>query len=150
MKTRCAAAGSIRKRMTFTGTIQAIRDMSDMYPQTHRKLIEDKANGSAAIDALRREISGLIPVNPHGGKEARASAVSAAVESGNVFLPRFAPWLGDFIEECAAFPNAAHDDQVDAMTQALMSLHKMSNPIGLIGQGGIGAYKRELPYTVIT
>jgi phage terminase large subunit-like protein len=26
----------------------------------------------------------------------------------------------DFIEECAAFPNGAHDDQVDAMTQALL------------------------------
>ena len=26
----------------------------------------------------------------------------------------------DFIEECAGFPNAAHDDQVDAMTQLLL------------------------------
>ena len=31
-----------------------------------------------------------------------------------------APWVNDFIEECAAFPNGAHDDQVDAMTQALI------------------------------
>jgi phage terminase large subunit-like protein len=31
-----------------------------------------------------------------------------------------APWVNDFIEECAAFPNGAHDDQVDAMTQALL------------------------------
>jgi predicted phage terminase large subunit-like protein len=30
------------------------------------------------------------------------------------------PWVNDFIEECASFPNAAHDDQVDAMTQALL------------------------------
>ena len=28
--------------------------------------------------------------------------------------------MNDFIEECAAFPNGAHDDQVDAMTQALL------------------------------
>jgi phage terminase large subunit-like protein len=28
--------------------------------------------------------------------------------------------VSDFIEECAAFPNGAHDDQVDAMTQALL------------------------------
>jgi phage terminase large subunit-like protein len=28
--------------------------------------------------------------------------------------------VDDFIEECAAFPNGAHDDQVDAMTQALL------------------------------
>jgi phage terminase large subunit-like protein len=34
--------------------------------------------------------------------------------------PLYAPWVNDFIEECAAFPNGAHDDQVDAMTQALL------------------------------
>ena len=28
--------------------------------------------------------------------------------------------MNDFIEECAAFPNGAHDDQVDASTQALL------------------------------
>ena len=28
--------------------------------------------------------------------------------------------MDDFIKECAAFPNGAHDDQVDAMTQALL------------------------------
>ncbi len=44
------------------------------------------------------------------------------VEAGNVYLPHpdFAPWVNDFIEECIAFPNGAHDDQVDAMTQALL------------------------------
>ena len=31
--------------------------------------------------------------------------------------------MNDFIEECAAFPNGAHDDQVDAMTQALLRWH---------------------------
>jgi len=41
-----------------------------------------------------------------------------------VYLPEItlAPWVGGFIEECAAFPNGAHDDQVDAMTQALVRL----------------------------
>jgi len=35
---------------------------------------------------------------------------------------RALPWVNDFIEECSAFPNAAHDDQVDTMTQALHKL----------------------------
>jgi predicted phage terminase large subunit-like protein len=61
-------------------------------------------------------------VNPSGGKIARAAAVSPLIEAGNVYLPHpaYAPWVNDFIEECAAFPNGAHDDQVDAMTQALI------------------------------
>jgi phage terminase large subunit-like protein len=28
-------------------------------------------------------------------------------------------WAQDLIEECAAFPNGSHDDQVDSMTMAL-------------------------------
>ena len=49
-------------------------------------------------------------------------AVSPVIEAGNVYLPHplIAPWVNDFVEECAAFPNGAHDDQVDAMTQALL------------------------------
>jgi phage terminase large subunit-like protein len=31
-------------------------------------------------------------------------------------------WVKELIEECAAFPNGATDDQVDAMTQALVRM----------------------------
>ena len=63
-----------------------------------------------------------LPVTPEGGKVAMAAAVSPAIESGNVYLPhpQIAPWVEDFIEECASFPNGAHDDQVDAASQALL------------------------------
>lgn len=30
------------------------------------------------------------------------------------------PWVPDFVQECAVFPRAAHDDQVDSMTQAVI------------------------------
>ena len=64
----------------------------------------------------------ILKTQPSGGKVARAAAVSPLIEAGNVYLPHphYAPWVNDFIEECAAFPNGAHDDQVDAMTQALL------------------------------
>jgi phage terminase large subunit-like protein len=35
----------------------------------------------------------------------------------------------DLIEECAAFPNGKHDDQVDAMTQALLRRHMIPQEI---------------------
>ena len=71
---------------------------------------------------LAHEIPGLLPVNPEGGKVARAQRSVRLIEAGNVYLPHpeFAPWVNDFIEECVQFPNGAHDDQVDAMTQALL------------------------------
>ena len=49
----------------------------------------------------------------------RAAAVSPELEAGNWYLPHpgIACWVSGFIEECAAFPNGAHDDQVDAWSQ---------------------------------
>jgi predicted phage terminase large subunit-like protein len=112
----------IRGRMDCPATIQAIKRLTQKWPQAHAKLIEDKANGPAVIATLKHEIAGLIPINPEGGKEARAHAASTQIEAGNVYLldPSIAPWINDFIEECAAFPNGAYDDQVDAMSQALV------------------------------
>ncbi len=109
----------VRAKMDFPSTVQAIRNLSKKWPRAKAKLIEDKANGPAVIATLKREIPGLIPVNPEGGKVVRAQAVTPDIEAGNVYLPEDAPWINDFVEECAAFPNGKHDDQVDGMTQAL-------------------------------
>lgn len=112
----------VRERMDCPATVRAVRELTEKWPGTIAKLIEDKANGSAVIQMLTHEIPGLLPVNPQGGKIARAAAVSPLVEAGNVYLPHpdYAPWVRDFLEECVQFPNGAHDDQVDAMTQALL------------------------------
>lgn len=110
----------VRARMTFTETVQAVRGLSEKWKQTTRKLVEDAANGAAVMDVLKREIHGLVPVQPRGGKVVRAHAVTAVVEAGNVYIPdaSIAPWIHDFVEELSSFPSGAHDDQVDAMTQA--------------------------------
>jgi predicted phage terminase large subunit-like protein len=112
----------VRGRLDCPGTVKAVREMTQKWPGTVAILIEDKANGSAVIQMLSHEVPGILPVNPSGGKIARAQAISALVEAGNVYLPHpeYAPWVNDFIEECAQFPNGAHDDQVDAMTQILL------------------------------
>lgn len=110
----------VRARMTFTQTVQAIKDMTAKWPEARAVLVEDKANGPAVMDTLKDQISGLIPVEPQGGKESRAHAVTATVEAGNVYLPAHASWVHDYIEEHAAFPFGVNDDRVDATTQALL------------------------------
>ncbi|MFL1997362.1 phage terminase large subunit [Lysinibacillus irui] len=120
------------RRMGFAETMKAIRAMSDKWPNARSKYIEDKANGSAIIEMLKDEISGIVPVDPNGGKEARANAVSPLFEAGNVYLPHpnMCPWVEDLVEELVSFPNAAHDDLVDMTTQALNQLYtNNSNPI---------------------
>jgi predicted phage terminase large subunit-like protein len=114
----------IRDRMDFVTTCQQFRAFSARWPQAVLKIVEDKANGTAVMNALRRIVPGLVPEEPHESKEARAAAVSPFVEARNVWLPspELAPWVGAFIEEHAAFPNGAHDDQVDGTSQALNRL----------------------------
>lgn len=108
----------VKKHLDFTSTLREIRRLKNMYPKVQQVLIEDKANGSAAIQVLRREMIGVIGVNPKGGKVSRVNAVTAAIEAGNCYLPR-KPWVHEFVEECAAFPSGAHDDEVDCCSQAL-------------------------------
>ncbi|MBP2704411.1 phage terminase large subunit [Microbispora sp. RL4-1S] len=114
----------IRARMAFVETRKAFKALAAKWPQAVLKLVEDKANGTAVINSLARSVQGMVPVEPDGGKAARASAVVPFIEAGQVFLPdpKLCPWVGDFIDEAAAFPNGAHDDQVDAMSQALNRL----------------------------
>lgn len=109
----------VRDRMDINATMNAIINMTNKWPKATLKLIEDKANGPAVIQMLKRKVGGLVPVNPDGGKMSRASAIAPEVEAGNVYLPSSAAWVQDFVEECAAFPKGANDDQVDAMTQAI-------------------------------
>lgn len=109
----------VRDRMDFPATIAAIRALSAKWPQASAKLIEDKANGPAVISSLQREIPGLIPIEPEGGKLVRAIAIAPYVEAGNVFLPEDASWVGDYVAEFSTFPNGANDDQCDSTSQSL-------------------------------
>lgn len=114
----------VRFRGDFPSAVSAVRDLSRRWPDAKEKIVENKANGPAIVATLKHEIPGLIEVQPEGGKEARANAVAWQIESGNVYLPdpnRY-PWVAGLIDECAVFPNGAHDDQVDALSQALLRL----------------------------
>lgn len=119
-----------RARMDITATMNAIRSMSAKHRKARAKLIEDKANGPAVISMLKKEIPGMIPVNPEGGKVVRAQAVQPDQEAGNLYLPdpSIAGWIHDFVEECANFPNGKHDDMVDAFTQAVTYLNRHASP----------------------
>ena len=113
---------ALKKHLDMPSTVREIARLRAMYPLCKTTLIEDKANGSAIIQVLRSSLGGIIPVLPKGGKVARVNAVSGTIESGNVYLPVNKPFTGDFIDECASFPYGKHDDQVDAMSQALTRL----------------------------
>lgn len=111
-----------RARLSFTDTIPCVLDFRARYPEASAVLIEDKANGPAVISTIKNHVPGVLPVQPDGSKVSRAFAVTPFWQAGNVYLPANAPWRSDFDLELVSFPNAANDDQIDAMTQALRYL----------------------------
>jgi predicted phage terminase large subunit-like protein len=128
----------INKRMTFTESCKAIVAWWKQHPRTETKLIEDKANGPAIRNFLGQWVPGLTAVTPRGtkvarvttaagsqaDKDARTMSTEALLLAGNMFLPHplLAPWVWEFIQSCADFPNGANDDDIDAMSQAVAFL----------------------------
>lgn len=157
-----------RGRLDFTQTLEAIRTqtrwVTDHYPtgRSHAILIERAANAHAVTTTLKHDIPGVILVAPEGDKINRAHAVTPQIEAGNVYLPG-APnsdhtgydpahtprWVQDLIEETAAFPTARHDDQVDALTQALRRAQATSGRLHLSRpRGHITIPSTAYPHTV--
>lgn len=85
--------------------------------------VEERAKVQALI---RRGVTGLVPQAVKGSKSVRARAVAPMIEAGNVHLPANAGFTTQLLDECAAFGggSGAHDDQVDAMSQALSRLSR--------------------------
>ncbi|VED60408.1 Transposase and inactivated derivatives [Staphylococcus simulans] len=109
----------VRGQMDFTSSKRALINLKKKYPRCRTILVEDKANGTAIINALQKDISGIIPITPRESKEARAYAVTPYFEAGNVYILENIQDLNDTVEEFVAFPNGKNDDRVDCATQAL-------------------------------
>lgn len=117
----------VRERMGLVDTCKAIKRMTVKWPKAHRKLIEDKANGPAVFDTLKKRVLGMTLVNPEGGKEARVHAMEPLWENGDVLIPPDSyEWVSDYIAELTGFPAKENDDQVDSTSQALIYFQSKS------------------------
>lgn len=118
----CFLLDLVRDQWDIKQTIDAMLKLIKKWPQATAHLVEDKANGPAIQTLLADSVPGLIMVEPRGSKIQRAYAVAPMCEAGQVFFPtsRHSPWVDALLDELGGFPFAAHDDQVDALTQALI------------------------------
>ena len=94
-------------------------------------LIEDKSAGISLIQDLRRAGLPVIPYNPgRADKIQRLSIVANVIKAGRVWVPESSvrkgyvrDWAEGMISQVCSFPEGtAHDDFVDAMSQALRYL----------------------------
>jgi len=81
--------------------------------------VEDKVSGTGLIQTLKREGIPIIGIKRNVDKITRAFDAAPLIESGNVILMQDVPHLTDFISEASTFPNAAHDDMIDAAMSAI-------------------------------
>jgi predicted phage terminase large subunit-like protein len=85
--------------------------------------------GKGQVAYLTRLLQGftVIAVRPSGNKSTRAQPVSSQVNVGNMSMV-IAAWNRQFTEELASFPAGAHDDQVDALSDAYSALVTTGRP----------------------
>ena len=108
-------------RRGFTDTLGAITRVRVMYPAMS-VLVEAAANGNAIVEMLKQaNVSGVEPIQVAGkhGKVTRARAVTHLFANGSVHFDKDAPWYEEKARALVHFPNGAHDDTVDTLTQAL-------------------------------
>ena len=83
--------------------------------------IESAMHGLAAVQELLREPdllnTSLRSIRVDRDKVSRALPIASRAEQGKVKLIG-GNWIGDFLDEATAFPNGAHDDQIDAVSGA--------------------------------
>lgn len=110
-----------RQAHGFPDTKRMLKDAHAAISQRYRvdaALVEARANGDAIIQELQGTISGIVPREPEGGKTPRAAAMQPSVEAGDWYLLDGADWVEDVVGEFSLFPRGAHDDDVDAASQA--------------------------------
>lgn len=111
-----------RERMDFVQQIAAMKKFRLKYPNS-TVLIEDAANGTAICQALKTEMLGLIPIRSIDSKENRLLSIAPNFEASNIYFFDSIE-IREGIEEIVKFPNARHDDVVDALTQGIIYLKK--------------------------
>jgi predicted phage terminase large subunit-like protein len=117
----------VNEHLDAQGTEMEIRRQRNARPGIVTTLVEDKANGPAVIQRLKANVSGVIEIEPQGGKVARMFAVAPEWQAGDWYVDRTAAWCEPFLQQITMFPTAAHDDMCDMMTQVGVYLGGSAN-----------------------
>ena len=113
-----------RNKRTWVKNRQVIIDKCRQEAEDYKVLrvgIEAVAGFMAVYQDLKATLLGdikIVPTKPgRGGKLLRATPWLNKVEAGRVYVVR-GVWNKDFVDELESFPDADHDDQIDAISGA--------------------------------
>jgi predicted phage terminase large subunit-like protein len=112
-------------RADITVLVNKIKQVRNQWGSNTPVLIEARANGNAAIQILRKEMSGILEVNPTKDKVERAIGIKYLFDAGNItFSTRGLIW-GEIQSQFTQFPHGKHDDIVDSVVQGVNWLMKL-------------------------
>ena len=127
----------LRARLEYPELKRAVLETHNCWRRTgcpsYALLIERKGSGLSLIQDLARQNIHAIGIHPEGDKIMRMAAQTSPIEAGAVHLPMSASWLDDFKKEILSFPKSRHDDQVDALSQALQRAFAPPPPTAQFG-----------------
>ena len=113
------------RQMDFNDQITFIRSfcLENGYTGASLIRVEPKATGKSLVQVLKKQTNLNITeaIAPKESKTARVNSVSALIEAGRVHVPKGQIWVLNFLNECASFPNAPHDDYVDCLTGMIIN-----------------------------
>jgi predicted phage terminase large subunit-like protein len=107
-----------RDRLDFPDLVPLAKSLAEKH-KPDRIVIEESGVGNLLAKELERARLPTLVKRPQADKVTRMQAQLLKFEQHQVVLPRQAIWLADFLEELLSVPSAKHDDQVDALCQAL-------------------------------
>ena len=81
--------------------------------------VESANMGLTLYQQLRRMGLLVVELKPDADKYTRAIPAAARYESGMIYHKEGAHWQNELEAELLAFPNGAHDDQVDVISYAV-------------------------------
>jgi len=125
--------GAWRERLEFPDLVKRVRKTAADY-MLDELSIERKASGISLIQELRRQRLSITSVTPDRDKVARAHSIAPTFAAGHVWAPKSKVWAKMVIDECSAFPSAAHDDLTDTVIYAVSRLR---------GRGGVSVAEEE-------
>jgi predicted phage terminase large subunit-like protein len=105
-----------RDRVDFPTLYRKVKELVGIF-RSNAVLIEDAGTGSALVHVLHEDGVPAVPRKAKDPKTVRLSSVSTYLEARLMWLPKDAPWLGEFEAELLGFPGTRYDDQVDSLSQ---------------------------------
>ncbi len=113
------------QHLEFLESMEFVKDFCQRNGYSLRSVVrvEPKATGKSLVQTAKKQtaLNVMEGKPPKGDKVSRVNQCAGTLEAGRVHLPLGMIWTAAFLDECAAFPNGAHDDRVDCLTGMILS-----------------------------